>query len=94
MLRWMSRLLLSPLRAIAVVLILGLLYLLLWRGGEPGEPVQQLPPLRIVCQGTDKVVRCPTHCVVTDDGQADCRCQDFYYQRGDEPLQFSHTLCR
>lgn len=82
-------------RLFCTFLVLGfVLWLMFWRGGGDALPVQELPPLRIVCHGGDKVVRCPTQCVVGDDGQADCRCQDFFYQRGDEPLAFSHSLCR
>ena len=62
--------------------------------GNSASAIQQQPPLRIVCYGSEKMMRCPSQCVVSELGQADCRCQDFYYQRGDEPLSFSHSLCR
>lgn len=85
----------SPLlRLLGVCLVLAVLWLT-WQWNQPGgSTAQHMPPLRIVCQGGDNMVRCPSDCQVGDDGQAQCRCQDFYYRRGDKPLAFSHTLCR
>lgn len=70
-----------------------------WSGRDQGETsrgsgVVSENTLRIVCVGGEKFMRCPSDCVVDERGQADCRCQDFYYQRGDQPLTFSHSLCR
>ncbi|WP_158523021.1 hypothetical protein [Oceanococcus atlanticus] len=75
------------------------LVVLLWPDGRwrPGAatPVGPTPaPLRIVCVGGEKFMRCPSDCEVDARGQAACRCQDFYYQRGNQPLTFSHSLCR
>ncbi len=80
----------------------GLVGLWLWspmhcsgRPGAPGTTVQATPePLRIVCVGGEKFMRCPSACEVDEQGEASCQCQDFYYQRGDQPLTFSHSLCR
>ncbi len=86
---------LTALRLFCTFLVLLLLCAIWWSWGVlGGADSTELPPLRIVCHGGDKVMRCPSDCEVGADGKAECRCQDFYYRKGEEPLAFSHTLCR
>lgn len=73
-------------------LLILLVLVLRWSGsGAPGAADRGL---RIVCFAGAQFVRCPSVCELTAVGTARCQCQDFYYRRGDEPLRFSHSLCR
>ncbi len=80
------------LRALLILLLIGLLLLLRWPQGGGGETPREGP--RIVCVAGEKFVRCPSDCETGADEVVRCRCQDFWYRRGEEPLTFSHSLCR
>ncbi len=80
------------LRLLVILFLVVVLLLLEWPQGGGDEPVAAGP--RIVCVAGEKFVRCPAECETGPDGEARCRCQDFWYRRGEQPLQFSHSLCR
>lgn len=79
-----------------LLLIVLCLALWWWLGGDAGGMQSAEPPedYRIVCVGGEKFMRCPSECAPDASGQPQCRCQDFYTRRGDEPLSYSHSLCR
>ncbi len=81
-------------RILLLLVVLAALSLLLWSWRGAGHREATAESLRIVCVGGEKYMRCPSECEVDAAHAVHCRCQDFYYQRGDEPLSFSHSLCR
>ena len=84
-------------RWILLLIVVCLALVLWWRpGGELGGTNAPEPPedYRIICVGGEKFMRCPSECAPDARGQPQCRCQDFYTRRGDEPLSYSHSLCR
>lgn len=74
---------------LAVLLLIALLLSRVKLGGDSAE----LPPLRIICEGDEGQLRCPTECEVGADNQVSCRCRDVYRRSADGELQFFQSQC-